>query len=391
MDDQWLQGGPWWKELNEQLGARDGARLDLQDAADNIEEISSGPFLSWRQRGRRTRSAKAAVIAVLVVLVSGARYIMSKKSQAQQTSPTPQTPQLSQLPLDDGSMHQYLYEFNRAADEMHDAWEASEIPVQQAFQEFFTPSLEDGQELFQGPLTPIFEHVEKMRECEVPPESDVEARGEFAQHLQLLRNVCRVATLRLKEMEFAVNVNKHMMEPAPAHEKFQNNEDVPATYFPRPSEVFGSGSMDNVDKKIADNLMLLMAAEDKHDAYNFVARNYFDGFLKPVGEDDAFDPARSAARYQVPYSGKPFLSGAFAEAAEHVFRDSTPIYWDPRQFHRDGAKWTNEEVLEATKRQQEGISKNFERRLSSKREQMRALLQEGVPQDDLLISALFLL
>ncbi|CDJ32415.1 uncharacterized protein EMH_0012380 [Eimeria mitis] len=113
---------------------------------------------------------------------------------------------------------------------MKEAWESSKSPVQQAFQKHFTPSLEDAKEPPEDPLATISDHVAKMRECKIPSDSVVEARRDFALHLQLLRDICRTVTLRLEELKWLVYMNEEfdVPVPVPGHDEPYSYPDLEA-------------------------------------------------------------------------------------------------------------------------------------------------------------------
>ncbi|CDJ29968.1 LOW QUALITY PROTEIN: uncharacterized protein EMH_0005210 [Eimeria mitis] len=205
----WRSARAWlWKALDphEATGEATAPELDNADAGEEVAK-KDGASSPWKSSGKQIGAAKVMILGFLVILVSGARFIMSKRSRPNVTAP--------HLPVDDASMEHYLDDFNKAADEMKNAWESSVQPVRRAFQLHFTPSLEEGQELPQDPLAAISEHVAKMRDCEVPSASPVEARNDFAQHLQLLHSICRIVRLRLDELKWFVLVNERIKVPVP--------------------------------------------------------------------------------------------------------------------------------------------------------------------------------
>ncbi|CDI73880.1 hypothetical protein, conserved [Eimeria praecox] len=400
MEGRWHDAGAWLRKV---LDLRDDAGVAAQPDTENADEEKqavkdSRAFPSWKNRGEHAEVSKIVAVALVVILLSGARYIASRRSRSVLKTQQPA--------LDDVTMHKYFDDFSRAADKMEHAWEISGLPVQQAFQQYFTPSLKDGQELSENPLAAISNHVAKMRRCEVPPDYAVEARKDFALHLQLLRSICRAVTVRLEELNWYVYVNENTKVPVPvpghnesysysfsANMEEKEEEGVPASALLRSRGLCGGGSPQEVDETLARNFTTLLAIESKHASYNMAARYYFEDFLEMFGEDGTSHATPSTFKHQIPYTGKAFRTGALAEAAAHIFHewDSTTNYASARKVHRIADNWTNDEVLRATQQQEKEHAHSFQTRLESRREQMRALLKDGIPHDDLVMSVLFLL
>ncbi|CDJ29964.1 uncharacterized protein EMH_0005170 [Eimeria mitis] len=396
---------------------------DNSDIADKAGESS----LSTKYCGKKSRVIKAVIAAVAVIVVCGARYIMSGRSisylktsklgledvsqpsldDVSQPSlddvSQPSLDDTSQLPLDDN----YMDDFNEAAEEI-EAYSPSELAVSQAFQLHFTPSLEDGQSLLGDPLTVIKDHVAKMRECTVPPASSLQARLDFAQHLQLLRSICRTVALRFKDLEVFNTVNQKLDVANPflvsGGGEDYNNSDAPLNFQEVTGhdwtasellEFFGlsRGGKRRVNGTLAKKLKLLLDIEKRHNDTNLNARYHFTAFLQPFEGDGVFNPAHAPAEHQIPYTGEPFRTGAFAEAAAQIFgeSDATTYYAYIRKLNRIADNWTNEGVAAAVKQQEKENADNAQTRLKTKRELMRGLLSQGIPEDDLVMIALFLL
>ncbi|CDJ29891.1 uncharacterized protein EMH_0053420 [Eimeria mitis] len=315
-------------------------------------------------------------------------------------------PSLDDVPqqsLDD----KYMDDFNEAAEEI-EAHFSSELAVREAFQLHFTPSLEDGQSLLGDPLTVIKDHVAKMRECTVPPASSLQARLDFAQHLQLLRSICRTVALRFKDLELFNTLNQNLGVENPflvsgSREDYSDNDnpinfqevttrDWTASEF---LEFFGlsGGGKRRVNESLARKLKLLLDIEKRHNDTNLNARYHFTAFLQPFEGDGAFNSAHAPAEHQIPYTGNQFRTGALAEAAAHIFResDANTNYAFIRKLNRIADNWTNEAVAAAVKQQAKENADSVQTRLKTKRELMRGLLSQGIPVDDLVMTALFLL
>ncbi|CDJ60012.1 hypothetical protein EMWEY_00059650, partial [Eimeria maxima] len=297
-------------------------------------------------------------------------------------------------------------DFNEAADAMNKAWEASEPSVREAFQILFTPSLEDGQPLTEDPLAIINNHVAKMREFGVLSESSVKRRGDSARHLQLLRSICRTVTLRLEELKWFVYMNKEydVPVPVPGHDEPYTypplevleervDDGLQASHFLKSVGLSGGEGTQKVDEMLADKLIYLLSVENKHNDCNLVARYYFEHFLQPSGQEDTLKAIPSTAKHQIPYSGEAFRTGSFARAAAQIFGESegSTHYARIRKMHRIADNWTPKGVLEATKQQEEENAYRLEREMRSKRDQLQGFLKDGIPFDDLVMSALCLL
>ncbi|CDI73878.1 hypothetical protein EPH_0000820 [Eimeria praecox] len=396
----WGYSGSWLGKLLDAPTGAGEATQPGQEGADNADKVVGGDGVSFqgKYRGKNVGLTKPLIIAIALIVVSGARYIMSKSSPSHLRMP--------QLLLDDASVQQYLIEFNEAAENMKEAWGTSDVIIRDAFQLHFSPSLEDGKALFADPLAIISDHVDKMQKCKVPPHSSVKARKEFVQHLHLLRNICRAVTLRLHELMWMMQVSDHKKVPIPVP-----GYDQPYVYSPREeaggkigrrstaaqflnyAELFGGDKTQKVDEELSSSLLFLTAIADKHESCNFVARYYFERFLEPFGEEGVSHASRSAAKHHIPYTGKVFRSGKLAEAAAPLLRESGKgkDYAYVRKIYSIADDWTDQRVLAATKLQEEENTRNFQARLNIKREQMRVLLKEGLPRDDLAMAVLFLL
>ncbi|CDJ29967.1 uncharacterized protein EMH_0005200 [Eimeria mitis] len=390
MGFQWPDAATWLrKALDSHEVASETTDRDLENE-DNSYKVATDDefFLALKSRRKKFGANKAMIVAFVVVLAAGARYIMSRRSRSYIEEASP----------DDMRMQEYWEDFNNAADKMKEAWGSSELAVRQAFQLHFTPSLKDGQELPEDPLASISAHVEKMRECK--------ERRDFAQHLQLLQSICRTVTTRLEELKWFVRVNekKKIPVPVPGHDepcRYPSLEaleesvegGLTAANFLGYVGLVGGEPTKKVDGMLAHQLLSLLAIENKHNAYNSLVRYSFEHIFQPFRKGETSHAALSTAKYQIPYAKRAFRIGAFVRAAAHLFRecDSTLTYANERKMHRIADNWTRKGVLEASKRQEKQNANKFEKRLKTKREQMQALLKQGIPKDDLVIDALFLL
>ncbi|CDJ29890.1 uncharacterized protein EMH_0053410 [Eimeria mitis] len=400
MGSQRRDPGTWLRKvLNPQEMEGAAVQLSPEDANNNAEVAKEGGvFHSWRFRGKWHQANKVMIVAVAVMLASGARYIMSRKAQSYLKR--------SELPLDDVSVEKYMEDLDKALWEMESAWENAEFSVQQAFQIHFTPSLEDGQELLEDPLATIKDHVDKIQECEISSVSSMEARRGFAQHLQLLLSICRTVTLRLDELESYVSANKIFdvpvpvpdhgepsSDPAPEEHQGMAERDWTASDFLVSFGLFGGDSERTVDKHLCNKLASALEIEKKFNDSNSKARHYFIPSLEPFGGDGALNPAHAPAEHQIPYTKRPFRTGALAQAAAHIFRESDATMYNAyiQKLSRIANNWTDKGVLLAAEQQEKENANKIQNRLKTKREQMRLLLKKGIPKDDLVMSALFLL
>ncbi|CDJ29965.1 uncharacterized protein EMH_0005180 [Eimeria mitis] len=355
--------GTWLRKvLNPQEMEGAAAQLNPEDANNNAEVAKEGrAFHSWRPRGKLHPANKVMMVAVAVMLATGARYIMSRKAQSYLKR--------SELPLDDVSVEKYMNDLDEAVGKMEDAWESAESRVQQAFKIHFTPSLEDGQELLEDPLATIIDHVDKMQECEISSVSSMEARRGFVQHLQLLQSICRTVTLRLGELESYVSANKIFDVPVPVLDHGEPSSDPAleghqgmaecdwtASDFLDSFGLFGGDSQRTVDKHLCNKLAWALQTEKTFNDSNSRVRHYFIPSLEPFGGDGALNPAHA-----------------------------------PQKLSRIANNWTDKGVLLAAEQQEKENANKIQNRLKTKREQMRLLLKKGIPKDDLVMSALFLL
>ncbi|CDJ30934.1 uncharacterized protein EMH_0062560 [Eimeria mitis] len=370
--------------------------------ADNsgIAATAGGASPSWRYRGNSSVKASQSLKASQLGLVDVSQSSLDEASQ-------PSLHETSQLPLDDVSMQKYMNDLNEAAEEMQEAF-SSESSVLQNFQLHFSPSLEDGQSLPGYPLAFIRDHVAKMQECEIPSASSLQARLDFAQHLQLLRSICRTVALRFKELELFNTVDQDLGVANPFlvsdHGEDYSDSEAPidframakydweASTFLKSFGLFGGGRT-RVNGTLADKLRWILEIEKKFNDANLNARYYFMEFLQPFEGDGAFNPAHAPAEHQIPYTGKTFRTGSLAQAAAQIFSesDTTTNYAYIRKLNRIADNWTNEDVAVSVKQQEKENVDSVQTRLKTKRELMRRLLSQGIPEDDLVMIALFLL
>lgn len=396
-------GSSLLEDLDLKLGGVDATQPGPGNA-DDVDELTKkgGVFLSLNSSGKQVGAVKPLLAAFLLLLMSGALLLVSSRWRSHRLGLRSERIRLS---LDDNCMHKHLDDLSLAAKGMNDTWESSALPVREAFIKHFTPSLEDDQEPPEDPLAIIRDHIAKMQECKIPSDSCPKARIDFAHHLQLLRSICRAVTLRLQELEWLAKLNREfdVPVPVPGYEKPYSHSDgkdnnsmgfgMRAVDFLASLEMVGGERTQPVDGTLARGLIFLLSVENKHDVYNLVVRYYFQYFLRAFGDVDALHPTRPIAKYQIPYTGESFQTGALIKAAAHLFSesDNTSSYESVRKIHRIAENWTSTGVVRATENQRKGNADNFEKRLNMKREQMRALLKDGIPSDDLVIIALFLL
>ncbi|CDJ30935.1 uncharacterized protein EMH_0062580 [Eimeria mitis] len=379
------------------------------DNADNsdIAAKAGGTGVSKWYNGKRARVIKAIIAAVAVIVVCGARYIISGRFPPYLKSSQLLLDDASRLPLDDVSMQKYMIDFNEAVEEMEEAL-SSGSPMWQAFQLHFTPSHEDSQHLPGDPLDIIRDHVAEMQKCEIPSASSLQARWDFAQHLQLLRSICRTVALRFKELELFETVKREFRAANPflvsGGDEDYSDSDAPidfeqatkydwaASTFLKSFGLFGGGRR-RVNVTLANKLRGALDIEKIFNDANWNTRHHFMEFLQPFERDGAFNPANAPAEHQIPYTGEPFRTGAFAQAAAQIFResDANTNYAFIRKLNQIADNWTNEEVVAAAEQQEKENADNAQDRLKTKRELMRRLLRQGIQKDDLVMIALFLL
>ncbi|CDJ32416.1 uncharacterized protein EMH_0012390 [Eimeria mitis] len=320
------------------------------DNADNsdIAAKAGGTGVSKRYSGKRARVIKAIIAAVAVIVVCGARYIISGTFPSYLKISQLQVDDASRLPLDDVSMQKYMSDFNEAAEAMEGAL-SSGSAMRQAFHLHFTPSLEDGQSLPRDPLEIIRDHVTEMQEWEIPSASSPQARRDFAQHLQLLRSICRTVVLRFKDLELFGTVNREFSVANPF--------------------LVSGGGEDYSDRDAPIDF-------EEVTEYDWTASDFLESFQLLGGG-----------------GGRPFRTGAFAQAAAQIFResDATTNYAFIRKLNQIADNWTKEEVVAAAEQQEKENADNAQNRLKTKRELMRRLLRQGIQKDDLVMIALFLL
>ncbi|CDJ60360.1 hypothetical protein, conserved, partial [Eimeria maxima] len=283
------------------------------------------------------------------------------------------------LPLDADTIGRSMDDLDEVQGRMNEAWESSSPQVRQGFRRYFTPPHDDGETLTEDPLATINDHVERMQKCEFPFDSSAKVQIDFLQHVQLLLSICRMVRLRLEELKGSVSLENDVELPDcnsdlednfsmsssldgalnrlrtvgserrqsvdgvtetnnlrvprsfPLHEEHSSNsshedilgiyESIEAGEFLDGVGMFGSERRQSVDIKSAEQLLDLLLEEDKHNVCNLEARYYFERFLHPSGEGDAFTATPSAAKHQIPYNGKPFRTGALAQAAAQIFRE----------------------------------------------------------------------
>ncbi|CDJ29966.1 LOW QUALITY PROTEIN: uncharacterized protein EMH_0005190 [Eimeria mitis] len=340
----------WLPRLLDRYQAAGEAAQPVTENADSSDELAKegAAYNSWRHLRKRVGPTKAVIVAVVVILVSGARYFMSKRSRPSMQAPqslAPHLQQTKQLLLDEVSVRKYVDEFNAAADAMKQAWGSSEPP--------------DGQELLGDPLDTISSHVAKMRECKVPPESSVKARRGFVQHVQVLQSICSAVTLRLEELKWYMDMNKDfgMPVPVPGHDQpvsypsLKELEEMregglTANEFLHSLGLFGGGSAQSVDAGLVAKLVWLLDIGSTAHEGNLLARHYLERLVQPLGDDTSraahATAARSTTEYQIPYTGRPFGTAAFAQAVARIYGEShgTLNYADERYLRGIVENWT---------------------------------------------------
>ncbi|CDJ60548.1 hypothetical protein, conserved [Eimeria maxima] len=106
------------------------------------------------------------------------------------------------LPVSDDIIRRSLEDLEEERRAMNDTWFSSGDSIKEAFQKYFMPPLDDGQSSTRDPLTTIKDHVSKMQKCEFPSNSSEKVRKGFLQQVQLLHSICRLVTLRLRELKW---------------------------------------------------------------------------------------------------------------------------------------------------------------------------------------------
>ena len=389
----------WLDWFRPQQGASEAIHPAGVQNADNTDETAreDGAFVLRKFVGKQVGATKPLLAVFSLLLLSGVLRL-SSKSESPKLSSHRLSSQNEWIPpsLDEDSIQSYLDDLYEAQLEMNAAWEESEPPLQQAFHKYFTPSVEDGQTLTHDPLEIINNHVDKMQECELPPESPVNVQSDFLQHLHLLVSICRMVTLRLKELEHSVSLENGLQEPDSSldvEDTLSTSSSIPADSFLDAVGMLGSEWTESLDEEPADELVNVFLEESKHKVANLEARYYFERFLQPYGSEDAVKATPSTAKHQIPYSGQQFRTGALAQAAARIFRENevNSDYARVRKVHRISESWTDEGLKEAITKQKQENAYKFRQRLRMRREQMHVLRKEGIQNGDLEMNVLFLL
>ncbi|CDJ59210.1 hypothetical protein EMWEY_00056210 [Eimeria maxima] len=411
MEVQGKDAGRIWLDL---LRPEQGARKEIHPAglqnAENINQTAEedGIFASRKFVGKQVGGPKPLLAVFSLVLLSAVVLRVSSKRKIHQLSASRLSfhNEWASRSLDDHAIRRYLNNFDKAADVMNKAWKFSLPPVREAFQRHFMPSLSDGQAPTEDPLATINDHVAKMRGCEFPFDSSAQVRSDFLQHLQLLLSICEMVTLRIEELNWLFSMRRRLDARLsfPVNEEPDRNSTVEgvsyrtwpqmkAEDFLRAMGMDGGELTPPVDGNVAKQLLVQSLTENKYNVCNLEARYYFERFLQHSGEDDAVKSTSPTAKYHIPYDGKPFRTGALAQAAAQIFRESegSTNYAMIRKLHWIGDNWTPKAVLEAGKQQEKENAYKLEQLLRIKREQMRVLLKKGIQYGDLEMNALFLL
>ncbi|CDJ60547.1 hypothetical protein EMWEY_00031750, partial [Eimeria maxima] len=152
------------------------------------------------------------------------------------SSPTSSSPTLSSnnewapLPVSDDTIRRYMDDLKDAEVTMNKAWGSLGPSLKEDFQKHFTPSSTDGQTLTENPLAVITEHVVNMQKCEFPSDSSAKVQNDFLQHLRLLVTICRMATLRLEELDRLLPWKSEIEAPVdfPDNEEADSNFGLPS-------------------------------------------------------------------------------------------------------------------------------------------------------------------
>ncbi|CDJ60311.1 hypothetical protein, conserved [Eimeria maxima] len=399
----------WLDWLSPEQGAGDAIHPSGKQNIENTNQTApeEGVFVLRKFIGKQVGVTKPLLVVFSLLLLSAVLFrVSSRRSNMNLSSPGISSHiEWASLSLYDHIIQKYLDELNDAEDEMNMAWLSSGKSVREDFRKHFTPSLNDGQAPTEDPLATINDHVAKMRECEFPFDSSAKVRSDFLKHLQLLLSICRTVTLRLEELKWSASLKEGTAGPLglPVYEgrdRIPDREETSSISKSAEADEFldalgmvGSEPSQPIDAKVADKLSQLILVEEKRNICNLEARYYFERFLQHFGEDDAFTATPSTAKHQIPYNGKPFRTGALAQAAAQIFREyeGNTNYRRIRKIHQIADNWTRGPVLGAAKQQERANEHKFERRLHTKRDQMRMLLKKGIEYDDLEMIALFLL
>ena len=328
------------------------------------------------------------------------------------SSPTSSSPTLSSnnewtpLPVSDDTIRRYMDDLKDAEVTMNKAWGSLGQSLKEDFQKHFMPSSKDGQTPTENPLAVITEHVVKMQKCEFPSDSSAKVQNDFLQHVRLLVTICRMATLRLDELDWLLPWKTETEAPVdfPDNEEADSNSGLGSNS--ENSSLVGPGELlrmqglfgiewkqEGVHAKAASRLSHLFVLREKRNVSNLEAQYYFERFLQRPNGDDTFNVTRSTVEHEIPYTGKPFRTGALAQAAAQLFpcSEGTTYYPKIEKMHRIAENWTHKEVLRVMKQQKEESANNLKKRLQMKRQNMHEMLKKGIQNNDLEIIALFLL
>ncbi|CDJ60283.1 hypothetical protein EMWEY_00060360 [Eimeria maxima] len=397
----------WLDWLSPEQGAGDAIHLSGEQNIENTNQTApeEGVFVLRKFIGKQVGVTRPLLVVFSLLLLSAVLFRVSSRWNSTQLSTSRLNLHIEWDPqfLYDNIIWSYLDDLNDAEEQMNEAWSTSDQSVRIAFQKHFAPSLNDGQAPTEDPLATINDHVSKMRECEFPFDSSAKVQSDFLQHLQLLLSICRTVTLRLEELKSTGTWEKFnggqlsfpVREDADSNsyrgDTFSISGSMEAKGFLSALGMVGSERRESVDAQTAEELVELLLAEDKHSVCNMEARYYFERFLQPFGDQDVLKATPSTAEHQIPYNGKPFRTGALAQAAAQVFRQSESNYRWIHKLHKIAGNWTPNGLLEASRQQEEENLYNFQQRLRIKRGQMRMLLKKGIQYGDLEMIALFLL
>lgn len=391
MGEEVPDSAPSAAEVEEERDAKHG---DVATVGEEAELLLKRELPSLEKaRGHKRRIFFWLLVSLLAVIVAQSIVLRGKLVHA------------PFLHLEDAYVKKYVEEFNRAVEEMEEAWESSGPLVRRTFARFFTPSLSDDEEN-PDPLKTLRDHVVEMRRCKPPL-----LGNSYYVHLNLLTSICSGVADRLKQVDEMQRQHEESGVPVviPGHDKqftFPSLDELGGEVQSGMSakqflDILGVGAsvsdeelerLPEVDKELAEKLVLLMTVESQRIKHNSdVLRGYipflgvFEGPLILASSDEV--------NYEIPYSGEIFETFTLGTVLERMYPEHPvmPRLLFEKEVRRVSRTWSAEVVLEAAKKQQKEYFDNWEEALGLRRKLMHEQMQKGMSRDNLLIYCIFLL
>nr|AET50762.1 hypothetical protein [Eimeria tenella] len=303
----------------------------------------------------------------------------------------------------------YLSDVEKALRTFQSRWRLSSDFGKREFEDLYTYwgllSEPGGPDL----LVLLRQQVEAVRNCPFPPDSSKKAQTDFALHLLLLRAVCSAANSRLKDLE-SLQALRAAAGLQQQQQEWESSflESAAASAALSGAEKPGVTAADfllslgipvttglpesTVNADLAKKLELLFAAPTRNTVNDYAVKSDFFSFFEAF---NAFPFQNSVAfeAYKVPCSDSWFPTQELASAASQLSLEAAnaELLQREEQAQQLAHHWSTPVVLAAAQQQQQQNRAASEARKKQRSKQIRTLLTQVGPRNELLLAAIALL